>query len=140
VRVHGAVAKGGYARTVTFGFQTARLLNRYLRVRESHTFAYLPQLFLGRKGAATYNIVWDLVRKAGITEGVTGAHPHLLRHTWAHDLKAHGAELEVLMSLGGWRTTSMPMKYGRAEKSARAVEAYQRMGSPVDRASTKRRT
>ena len=53
-------------------------------------------------------------------------------------LKTQGAELEVLMSLGGWRTTSMPMRYGRAQSSTRAIEAYQRMGSPVDRAAAKR--
>lgn len=42
------------------------------------------------------------------------------------------------MSLGGWTTTDTPMRYGRAEKSARALAAYQRMGSPLDRASAKR--
>jgi hypothetical protein len=29
----------------------------------------------------------------------------------------------------------MPLKYGRAGREARAVDEYQRMGSPVDRAS-----
>ncbi len=50
--VHAAIAKGGYERTVTFGFQTARLLNRYAMVREGHRFAFLPELFIGRGGAA----------------------------------------------------------------------------------------
>lgn len=154
VYVHADVAKGGHPRTVTFGFQTARLLNRYLLAREAHRFAFLPQVFLGRFGHASYATVRQTVRQAAglpltakaraaaraadAASGVTGARPHLLRHTWAHDMKRAGAEMEVLMSLGGWRTTNMPMKYGRAEKSARAVEAYQRMGSPVDRASSNR--
>jgi site-specific recombinase XerD len=152
--VHADVAKGGHPRTVTFGFQTARLLNRYLLARDAHRFAFLPQVFVTRFGAASYATVRQLVRQAaGLPRtakaraaardaaedtGVTGARPHLLRHTWAHDMKRSGAELEVLMSLGGWRTTDMPLKYGRAEKSARAVEAYQRMGSPVDRATVGR--
>jgi integrase/recombinase XerD len=151
VYVHGDIAKGGRARTVTFGFQTARMLNRYLLARESHRFAFLPQLFVGRFGAASYATVRQLVRQAAglpltararAAERVaraTGentarvARPHLLRHTWAHDMKSQGAELETLMALGGWRTTTMPMRYGRAEQQARAIDAYKRMGSPVDR-------
>lgn len=139
VYVHPDVAKGGRPRTVSFGLQTARLLNRYLLVRDSHDFSFLPALFVGRRGAATYTVVWDLVRKAGEQAGIEGMRPHLLRHTWAHDMKAGGAELEVLMALGGWTTTSMPMRYGRAEKAARAHEAYGRMGSPVDRRATQRK-
>jgi site-specific recombinase XerD len=137
--VHADIAKGGRPRTVCFGFQTARLLNRYMLMRDQHAFAFLPQLFLGQRGPATYEVVWGLVQKAGKAAGVKGARPHLLRHTWAHDLKSQGAELEVLMSLGGWTTTSMPMRYGRAGKSARAIAAAQRMGSALDRASAKRK-
>jgi integrase/recombinase XerC len=125
--VHAGVAKGGRPRTVTFGFQAARLLNRYLLKREAHAFAFLPQLFLGRRGPATCMVVYYIVRNAGVDAGVPGARPHLYRHTWAHDLKGQDASLEVLMSLGGWTTTDMPLKYGRAEKSARALAAYQRM-------------
>lgn len=132
--VHDAVAKGRSARTVTFGFETAKLANRYLIAREGHRYAFLPQAFLGRQGPATYTVVRDLVRKAGMREGVIGARPHLFRHTWAHDLKREGVSDEVLMSLAGWRTPAMLARYGRAEKTARAVEAYQRVGSPVDRA------
>ncbi len=132
--VHAAIAKGGYERTVMFGFQTARLLNRYAIARESHGFAFLPQLFVGRSGAASYKTVAGVIASAAKEAGVTGARAHLFRHTWAHDLKSNGVELEVLMSLGGWRTTEMPMRYGRAEKTARAIAAYKRMGSPVDRA------
>jgi len=139
VYVHPDVAKGGRPRTVSFGFQTARALNKYLLAREGHPFAFLPEMFLARKGAATYTVVHDLVRKAGALEGVDGMRPHLLRHTWAHDMKAGGAELEVLMALGGWTTTSMPMRYGRAERAERAHEAYGRMGSPVDKRATKRK-
>jgi site-specific recombinase XerD len=133
--VHADVAKGGWPRTVTFGFETARLLNRYLRARETHRYSFLPELFVGRRGPATYSMVHELVRTAARRGGVTGARPHLYRHSWAHDLKRQGVDLEVLMSLGGWRTTSMPLRYGLAERDARAVDAYQRIGSPVDRST-----
>ena len=62
--------------------------------------------------------------------------PHLFRHTWAHDMKTQGVDSEVLMSLGGWRTPTMPLRYGRAERDRRAVDVYRRVGSPLDRAST----
>ena len=61
--VHGAIAKGGYERTVTFGFQTARLLNRYAIARGSHRFAFLPQLFVGRGGAASYKTVAGVIAR-----------------------------------------------------------------------------
>jgi site-specific recombinase XerD len=131
--VHPAVAKGGWPRTVTFGFQTGRLLAKYLRERESYAFSFLPQVFLGRRGAATYTVVRDAVRKAGLRQGVVGARPHLLRHSWASDMKSQGVDSEVLMSLGGWRTLTMPLAYGRAERDRRALEAYARIGSPLDR-------
>jgi site-specific recombinase XerD len=102
VYVHAGVAKGRRPRTVAFGFQTARLLNRYMRERDAQEFAFLPQLFIGQRGPATYNVVRDAVRKAGLREGVIGARPHLFRHTWAHDLKSQGVDTEVLMSDSDW--------------------------------------
>jgi site-specific recombinase XerD len=131
--VNAAVTKGRYDRTVTFGFQTAKRLGRYLRERESHPFAWEAQLFLGRKGGLTYAGVYEIVRTAGRHAGIIGARPHLLRHTFAHSLKAEGVSDEVLMSLGGWRSPLVLARYGSSQRHARAVETYQRVGSPVDR-------
>lgn len=136
--VHREVAKGRKPRTVTFGFQTARVLARYARAREEHEYAFLPQFFLGQSGPASYHLVWEMVKKAGRREGVIGARPHLYRHTWAHDLKSAGVSEEVLMSLGGWSTTDMPRRYGRALKAERALETMRQVGSPVDRARAKK--
>lgn len=132
--VHEEIAKGRRPRTVVFGFQTARLLTKYLRMREDHQYAFLDEVWVGRFGRLSYEAVWSIVRVAGKRGGVIGARPHLYRHTWAHDLKSQDVDTEVLMSLGGWTTTEMPMRYGRAQKTERAIAAYQRMGSPVDRA------
>jgi site-specific recombinase XerD len=132
--VHAEVTKGRYGRTVTFGFQTAKLLGRYLRQRERHAYAFAPELWIGRTGSLSYSGIYALVRRNGRKAGIIGARPHLLRHTWAHDMKASGADIETLMSLGGWSNPQMVARYGRAEKAQRAVEAYQRLGSPVDRA------
>jgi integrase len=131
--VHADIAKAGYARTVCFGHQTARLLSQYVRLRAGHEFSWCAQLFLGRRGPATYFLVSGAVRKAGKRAGVEGARTHRFRHTWAHDLKSQGVSDEVLMSLGGWRSPAMVARYGRAERDTRAAEAYRRIGSPVDR-------
>jgi site-specific recombinase XerD len=136
--VHSEVTKGRYGRTVTFGFTTAKLLGRYLRQREQHTRAWVPELWIGRCGALSYSGIYVLVKRMGRKAGIIGARPHLLRHTWAHNMKTAGHDLETMMSLGGWSNPSMVMRYGRAEKAQRAVDAYQRMGSPVDRASSAR--
>jgi integrase/recombinase XerD len=134
--VHPEIAKGRYGRTVTFGFNTARLLGRYLRMRDEHKYAFLAQVFVGRKGALTYYGMYDLTKAAARRGGVVGARPHLYRHTFAHDMKEAGVSDEVLMSLGGWRTPTMLRAYGRSERESRAVDTYQRVGSPVDRAAT----
>jgi site-specific recombinase XerD len=131
--LHASITKGRYDRTVAFGVQAARLLGRYVREREAHQHAYLPQLWLGRNGALTYSGVYELVKSAADAAGLEGMHPHLLRHSWAHDMKLAGADVEVLMSLGGWTSPTMLARYGRAERRARAVAAYKRLGSPVDR-------
>jgi integrase/recombinase XerD len=137
--VHADIAKAGYSRTVCFGHRTARALSQYMRVRASHEYAWCPQLFLGRRGPATYFLVSSVVSKAGKRAGMDGARTHRFRHTWAHDLKSQGVGDEVLMSLGGWRSHAMVQRYGRAERDTRAAEAYRRVGSPVDRQSMTRR-
>jgi len=131
--IHASITKGRYDRVVAFGFQTARLLGRYVRERETHEQTYLPQLWLGRNGALSYAGVYELVKSAAGAAGLVGVHPHLLRHSWAHNMKLAGVDVEVLMSLGGWTSPAMLARYGRAERRARAVAAYQRVGSPVDR-------
>lgn len=132
ILVHAEITKGRYARTVTFGFQTARVLGRYLRAREAHAFAYVPELFLGRKGKLAYWGIYELVKTAGRDQGIIGARPHLLRHTWAHSMKTAGADLETLMSLGGWSSPQMVARYGRSERTSRAIETAHRIGSPLD--------
>src|SRR5438132_11355332 len=91
-----------------------------------------------RQGAASYPLVRRTVRSAAKRSGVVGARPHRYRHTWAHAMKDAGGSMETLMALGGWGSTDMPLRYGRAGRDARAVDEYQRMGSPVDRATANR--
>jgi site-specific recombinase XerC len=47
------LGKGRRPRAVPFGRKTALALDRYLRMRAGHPFAYLPNLWLGQAGAMT---------------------------------------------------------------------------------------
>jgi integrase len=105
-------------------------LGLYLRARDGHAYAFAPQLFVGRRGNLSYQRVYVLVRRAGIDAGIVGARPHLLRYTFAHDLKAAGVSDEVIMALGGWRSHTVLARYGHSERTVRAVDAYPRVGSP----------
>ena len=85
VLVHGEVAKGGYPRVVTFGFQTARLLNRYLREREAHAVrvpsASVPEpqgtgdvrarARRGTQGGTPRGSHWCALRTSSVTRGRT---------------------------------------------------------------------
>jgi integrase len=136
--VHAEIAKAGYPRTVCFGFTTARALAKYVRVRADHEFAWCPEMFVGRRGPATYHLVYRVIANAGRRGGVDGARAHRYRHTWAHGLKVQGADPETLMALGGWRSLAMVARYGQSARADRAIDAYKRMGSPVDRATIRK--
>ena len=54
-------------------------------------------------------------------------HPHIFRHTFAHNwLDSGGAEGDLL-ELAGWDSPQMLRVYGRSARSARARRAYDRI-------------
>lgn len=114
--------KGGKGRTVPFGPQTTRALDRYLRARRSHRLAGTPALWLGDRGKDfSYDALHKTLRWRADLAGVPGFHPHRLRHTAAHRWLAAGGSEGGLMAVAGWTRPDMLMRYTRAQAQERAA-------------------
>lgn len=125
----GTARRGPRHRAVPFGIKTAQALNRYLRERERHPFKDSPALWLGTAGRATLtaDAVRRMLGRRGERVGITGLHPHTLRHTWAHSFRTAGGSEDDLMTLGGWRNRAMLDRYGASAAADRAAESYRRL-------------
>ena len=64
------------------------------------------------------------VRRLGLAG--TGLTVHCLRHTWASRMVEAGADLTLLMALGGWSSLVMVQRYSH-HRPERAVELTTRM-------------
>ena len=114
--------KGGKGRAVPFGPQTARAIDRYRRARATHRLAGTPALWLGDRGKPfAYDGLHKALRERAARAGITGFHPHLLRHTAAHRWLAAGGSEGGLMAVAGWSQPDMLMRYTRARASDRAA-------------------
>lgn len=121
--------KGGRGRVVPFGPQTTRALDRYVRARRQHRLADSPALWLGdrNRGPLTYDALhWTLSKRADAV-GITGFHPHRLRHTAAHRWLAAGGSESGLMAVAGWTRPDMLLRYTKAQASARAADEARRL-------------
>jgi site-specific recombinase XerD len=87
--------KGGKTRTVKIGYDAARSLDRYIRVRARHAQAYRPQLWLGinNRGPMTASGIYQVIARRGRECGIE-VFPHRFRHHFSHTwLDRGGAEL-----------------------------------------------
>jgi len=120
--------KGGKGRVVPFGPQTGQALDRYLRARRSHRLADTPSLWLGDRGKAfSYYGLHAALKTRARQAGVSGFHPHLLRHTAAHRWLAAGGSEGGLMAVAGWTRPDMLLRYTRAHASQRAADEARRL-------------
>lgn len=115
--------KGGKGRIVPFGPQTARAIDRYIRLRRAHPAAASNALWLGartRQPLSTAGLRITLAERAEAA-GITGFHPHVLRHTAASRWLSAGGTEGGLMSVAGWSSREMLDRYARATASDRAA-------------------
>lgn len=120
--------KGGKGRTVPFGPQTGRAIDRYLRLRRAHRLASTPSLWLGDRGKAfSYDGLYKALSYRARLAGLEGFHPHLTRHTAAQRwLSAKGSE-GGLMAVAGWSRRDMLDRYTQATASERAAAEAREM-------------
>jgi site-specific recombinase XerD len=120
--------KGGKGRAVPIGPDTSLALDRYLRLRRGHRLASSPDLWLGDRGKRfSYDALHKSLRERAETAGITGFHPHKLRHTAAHRWLAAGGSEMGLMAVAGWTRPDMLMRYTKAQASARAAEEAKKL-------------
>lgn len=122
------LGKGRKPRSVPFGAKTGQALERYVRLRAKHPDARLPELWLGPKGPLTRSGVAQMLRRRAAQGGLPpGLHPHMLRHTAAHEwFAADGSETDA-MKLFGWDSREMPGRYGGSVAGERAKASARRL-------------
>jgi site-specific recombinase XerD len=106
--------KGNKVRVVPLASDTVRLLDHYLLLERPALCG--PALFVSLKGRArgariTPAGLRSLFRYRRLISGVSKAHPHRFRHTFASDMVQAGISLPALMSLMGHTSISTTMIY-----------------------------
>ena len=120
--------KGGPGRIIPIGTATSTALRAYLVLRELHRCADSPNLWLGERGAEFgYDGLSKALRRRAELAGITGFHPHKLRHTAAHRWLAAGGSESGLMAIAGWTRTDMLVRYTRARACERAAHESARL-------------
>jgi len=122
-------AKGGDQHTIGFGPQTARALDRYLRVRKTHRLAGTDTFWLGDRGATFgYNGLYKALNARAEAAGIAGFHPHRFRHTFSDRWLDRGGSEGGLMAVAGWKSRKMVDRYAKARAAARGLDEARRLG------------
>jgi integrase/recombinase XerD len=120
--------KGSKGRIVPFGPHTSRAIDRYLFMRKRAGLPADGPLWISqRKGRLSYPGLYSTLGKRAAAAGITGFHPHRLRHTAASRwLRAGGSE-GGLMAIAGWTSREMLDRYVADTASERAAEESRKL-------------
>ncbi|MFW6060870.1 MAG: site-specific tyrosine recombinase [Phycisphaeraceae bacterium] len=115
------IGKGNRERIVPVGKPALAAVQRYeqeLRPRLVREDKPTDRLFVSRSGSPiTRVVVWQIVRRHAERAGLTGIHPHLLRHSFATHLLAGGADLRVVQELLGHSNIQTTQIYTHVDRS-----------------------
>lgn len=128
------IGKGNKGRIVPFGKPAQKELRHYLK----HVRPFLlkrgpvPEVFVSKSGRPlTREWIWRVVRKVARQAGIRkDIHPHMLRHSFASHLLAHGADLRVIQELLGHADIATTQIYTHVshDQLAHAHRAYHPRG------------
>lgn len=104
-----AESKGRRERVVMFTPETLRHLRGYLRVRHSGKTNLLWLNIFGEPG--TYGILKTAIKRVSKAAGMSGIHPHTLRHSFATKCVQLGMPLTSVQKLLGHAAISTTMIY-----------------------------
>ncbi len=120
------LGKGKKFRTVPYGNKTAAALDRYRRQRIRHPNSDSPAWWLGTKGALGESGIGQMLKRRAADAGLPSIHPHMFRHSFAHQWLSAGGNEGDLQRIAGWASPQMLQRYGRSAADQRAREAYKR--------------
>jgi integrase/recombinase XerD len=115
------VGKGDKERMVPMGTKAVEAMERYLTLGRPKlvTSRTGGEIFLGQHGRRlsvkrVWEIIQEIVARAGIKKKV---YPHLLRHSFATHLLAHGADLRVIQEMLGHASLATTQIYTHVDAS-----------------------
>ena len=85
--------------------------------------------WIGRKGRLTAGGIAEMIGRRGEQAGIEDLHPHVFRHTFAHQWLAKGGNEGDLMRLTGWRTREMLQRYGASAADENARDTHRRIAT-----------
>ena len=114
--------KGRKERLVPFGPPAAGAVSAWLEVAPAGVTALFTT---ARHNRCTVRTLHRIVRDAGRQHGLTGVHPHMLRHSCATHLLGGGADLRAIQEQLGHATLSTTQRYAHVSLEA-MIDAYRR--------------
>jgi integrase/recombinase XerD len=121
--------KGSKERIIPFGDHTARAIDRYLRMRRRAGLADKGPLWVStRKTRLGYDGLRKTLNVRAKAAGITGFHPHRLRHTAASRWLREGGSEGGLMAIAGWVSRSQLDRYVADTRAEMAIDEARKLG------------